>query len=100
MNEEELVKKLTEDTEDIVLCELLVQMKRCRYPFEMFDNDPPEEFTNAERNLRKALDERYPEAIDWSQVYPHARADIETQVVSKDIKELYIRLQVKLEKYM
>ena len=100
MNEEELVKKLTEETEDIVLCELLVQIKRCRYPFEMFDREPPEEFTNAEKNLRKALDEQYPNAIDWSQIYPHARENIETQVIPRDIKELYMRLQVKLEKSM
>ncbi len=100
MNEEKLVKKLIENTGDIVLCELLIQMKRCRYPFEIFDSNPPEEFTNAERNLREALDEHYPDAIDWSQVYPHARANIETQVVPKEIKELYMRLQVKLEKYI
>jgi hypothetical protein len=101
MNKEELVKKLTEEGEDKRLSELLVQMTRFRFPFVMLDREPPEEFTELEKNLRRALDDRYPNAIDWSPVYPQVTVpNAGKTIVPRDIKELYVRFYIEAQKHM
>ena len=88
--DEDLVQRLVEKGEELTLRQVVESTRYCKMNCNLFGDNPGwKEFFQP---LKAAIDEEYPDQVNWDVIYCLKKGDHAKDIVSREIKEKYVRI--------